>query len=549
MAVDTPLAPVTDPGPSVYTDTITAKAAMKLKLGDWALIVIGALLATAVSGIGLLSSYKALARKAAAPISRGGWGWEYPWMLPIGVDLSILAFSIVNLILIRTGRPLAWVKWVPRVGTVVTILLNWLSAASLPSQLGHAALAGLWVVFAEIAAHIYAAHIDAIQHRQPMEGVRFSRWILAPISTAKIARQMKLWEIRSYAEALELHKSRQVYRQRLTQRYGKDWKKKAPTDALLPLRLAPLGVTVTEALGLPGREDEAQALREHEARVRARALALQVQREEATNALAEVEQQAAIDAAKARAEAARLSAEAELVRAREEARTAAESVVREAELALAVKAAKADAEAERLRVEAQSQAARIRRESEEAQLRWEAEQTRAKRERERVEQADRDQAALEAVRVAAEKAKLAQEQADAERDAAKALQEASVARQAAVVAQGAASVAQAEAARRTAEEEAAKVAAEALLAEQERVMAVALEAASVAAASARRSPAEREAYIVADMLRQFGEEVVTIRYIQRALALPHATAQDRRNRARAILAQDQDGDDVGENAA
>lgn len=549
MAVDTPLAPAPDPGPTPERPARKTPLTMRLGFGDWALIVIGALLATAVSGIGLLSSYKALARKAAAPASRGGWGWEYPWMLPVGVDLSILAFSIVNLILIRTGRPLAWVKWVPRVGTLVTILLNWLSAANLPSQLGHAALAALWVVFAEIAAHIYAAHIDAIQHRQPMEGIRFSRWILAPISTAKIARQMKLWEIRSYAEALELHKARQVYRQRLTQRYGKKWKKLAPTDALLPLRLAPLGVTVTEALGLPGREDEAQALREHEARVRARALDLQVQREEATNALAEVEQKAAIDAAKARAEAARLTAEAELVRAREEARTAAESVVRRAELELSIKAAQADAEAERLRAEAESQAARIRRESEEAQLTWEAEQEQRRVERGRVEQAARDQAALDASRAAAEQARLDKETADAEREAAKALQEASVARRDAVVADGEASVAQAEAERRRAEEEAAQAAADAALAEQQRVMAVALEAASVAAASARRSPAEREAYIVADMIREFGEEAVTLRYIQEALELPHATAQDRRNRARVILAQAGHSGGPAENAA
>jgi hypothetical protein len=43
------------------------------------------------------------------------------------------------------------------------------------------------------------------------------------------------------------------------------------------------------------------------------------------------------------------------------------------------------------------------------------------------------------------------------------------------------------------------------------------------------------------MLRQFGEETVTISYIRRALDLPHSTAQDRRDRARQILAQ---GDDA-----
>ena len=80
------------------------------------------------------------------------------------------------------------------------------------------------------------------------------------------------------------------------------------------------------------------------------------------------------------------------------------------------------------------------------------------------------------------------------------------------------------------------MAAQAKAAELEQTMAVALEAASVAHDSARRTPAERHAYIVADMIRQFGEETVTISYIRRALNLPHSTAQDRRDRARQILA-------------
>ena len=75
-------------------------------------------------------------------------------------------------------------------------------------------------------------------------------------------------------------------------------------------------------------------------------------------------------------------------------------------------------------------------------------------------------------------------------------------------------------------------------------MAVALEAASVAHESARRSPAERQALVVADMIRQFGESVVTISYIEEKLGLPHSTAQDRRDRARQILARGDIADSV-----
>jgi hypothetical protein len=576
-------APASAPADSTYTpqrkqpDPEQVKQALKFTKADWVLAGFGILLATAVSVIGLMSSYKALEYKAALPAAQGGWAWSEPWMLPVGLDLSILAFSIVNLVLIRVDRPARWVKWVPRLGAAGTVYLNWVSAGALASQIGHAVLAVWWVVFSEIAAHVYAAQIDAIHQRPRMEGVRFSRWLLDPISTAVIARQMKLWEITRYTEALERHKALKVYQQGLTQRHGRLWRWKAPTEELLPVRLARLGLTVTEALDVPEKEAATAALREHEAGVRARALALRLEAEQATAALAEVERQAGIEAAKARAEAAKLQAEAELVRAKEEARTAAEAVVRKAELQMRIKEAEAEAEAEKLRAtaaaetarirteaakaeeaerlqvearrvkaqvtaeaeakraaaEADAEAARIRRREERERLEWEAEQARLRAVQEEAER----QSVARRRELEAEQAEIDKQRAQAEREAAEARRRAAEDLRTASVAEREASVAQAEKDRREAEARAAKATAEAQAAEQERAMAVALEAASVAVASARRSPAEREAYIVAEMIENFGEEKVTLRYIEGKLGLPHSTAQDRRNRARQILAE------------
>ena len=183
-----------------------------------------------------------------------------------------------------------------------------------------------------------------------MEGVRLSRWLLDPFSTAVIARQMK----------------RKVYKQGLTQRYGRLWRWKAPTEELLPVRLARFGLTVDEALQVPGKEAVAAAVREHEAGVRTRELALRLEEERATAALAEAERKAGIETARARAEAARLHAEAEVLRAQEEARTAAEAVVRKAELDALVATAEAEAIAEKLRAAATAEADRIQAEAAEA---------------------------------------------------------------------------------------------------------------------------------------------------------------------------------------
>jgi hypothetical protein len=562
--------------PADAPDDQEPKSGLGFTPGDWTLAAIGGLLAAGVSGIGLASSYRALERKAAAAPADGGWGWESPWMLPVGLDLSILAFSIINLILIKADRPLAWVKWIPRLGAVATIYLNWQSAVSGPSQFGHAALVALWVVFSEIAAHLYAAHIDAVKARVRMEGVRLSRWLLDPFSTAVIARQMKLWEITSYERALTLHKERKVYKQGLRQRYGRLWRWKAPTDELLPVRLARFGLTVDEALEVPGKEAAAAAVREHEAGVRTRALALRLEEERATAALAEVERQAGIATATARAEAARLEAEAEVLRAQEEARTAADAVVRKAELDALVATAEAEATAEKLRAaaaaeadrirfeaeraqeterleaearkvksqvtaeaearrataEAEAEAARIRRQEERESLEWQSEQARLLAEQETAKQ----QAAALQTKLAAEQAEIEKRRAVAEQQKAEAVRRAAEDLRKASAAEKEAAVTRAEQERIEAEEKAARAAAEAEAAEKERAMAVALEAASVAHESARRTPAERQAHIVADMIRQFGEETVTISYIRRALDLPHSTAQDRRDRARQILA-------------
>ena len=557
--------------------TAQAREALRFTAADWVLAVLGIVVAVGVSGIGLASSYNALEEKAGLPESEGGWAWRYPWMLPVGLDLSILAFSLVNLILIRVDRPARWVKWVPRAGAAITIYLNWIAAGNLGSRVGHAVLAGLWVVFSEIAAHVYAAQIDAIHQRPRMESARVSRWFLAPITTAKVVRMMLLWEIASYEEALGLFKQKQVYRQLLTERYGKRWRKEAPTKALMPLTLARFGLTIEEGLDVPEEAATADALREHEAGVRARSLALRLAEEEATAALSAVERQVAINTARARAEAEELLAEAERIRAAEQARTAADDVLRRHELDLQLQQAQATADRERLLAEAQAQAAKTaaQAEAEAAEIRRKAEdaQLRASIEREQLERQaaeNRRLAALEDARKAQEAAaEAAAAQANREADLARlhrrrdedqaaaaeaarkraeAEQEAAVALDAASVTRAQAVVREAEAERQAAEELRLAAEAEAAAARAELEMAEALEAASVAVEGARRTPAERQALIVADMIEKFSETVVTISYIMQALDLPHGTAQARRERAREILA-DRAGTSATEQAA
>ncbi|MEU4896236.1 hypothetical protein AB0B12_26375, partial [Streptomyces sp. NPDC044780] len=79
-----------------------------------------------------------------------------------------------------------------------------------------------------------------------MESVRIARWLLAPVPTFRLWRRMKLWELRSYEEVIRLEQDRLVYQARLRARYGRSWRRKAPVESLMPLRLARYGVPLTD---------------------------------------------------------------------------------------------------------------------------------------------------------------------------------------------------------------------------------------------------------------------------------------------------------------
>ncbi len=79
-----------------------------------------------------------------------------------------------------------------------------------------------------------------------MEGVRLTRWLLSPVPTFKLWRRMKLWELRSYEQVIKLEQDRLIYQARLQARFGRNWRRKAPIESLMPLRLAKYGVPLAE---------------------------------------------------------------------------------------------------------------------------------------------------------------------------------------------------------------------------------------------------------------------------------------------------------------
>ncbi|MFI9078818.1 DUF2637 domain-containing protein [Streptomyces sioyaensis] len=193
-----------------------------------------------VGGLGFYASFDAVSLAAET------WDFTRPWALPAAIDSAIPVFTAANLYLIRMDMPLAWVRFVPWALSLITCALNVAAGHSLWAKVAHGAMSLLWVGVSEVAAHIYAVRIGAATGRRRLDKVRWKRWLLAPWPTFLLWRSMILWELESYRTVLKLEQGRLVYQAKLRGQFGRSWRRKAPVEALLPLRLARKGVPLAE---------------------------------------------------------------------------------------------------------------------------------------------------------------------------------------------------------------------------------------------------------------------------------------------------------------
>ncbi|MFF8616838.1 DUF2637 domain-containing protein [Streptomyces sp. NPDC015350] len=202
------------------------------------LVVAGAVL---IAAIGFAGSYAAVRELA----EKKGFG-DFSLVFPIGIDAGICVLLALDLLLTWLRIPFPLLRQTAWLLTAATIAFN--GAAAWPDPLGvgmHAVIPVLFVVAVEAARHAVGriADITADKH---MEGVRLTRWLLSPVPTFRLWRRMKLWELRSYDQVIKLEQDRLIYQARLQARFGRNWRRKSPVEALMPLRLAKYGVPLAD---------------------------------------------------------------------------------------------------------------------------------------------------------------------------------------------------------------------------------------------------------------------------------------------------------------
>ncbi|MGW8066733.1 DUF2637 domain-containing protein [Streptomyces ziwulingensis] len=202
------------------------------------MVVFGAVI---IAGIGFAGSYAAVRELAL----QKGFG-NFSYVFPIGIDAGICVLLALDLLLTWIRIPFPLLRQTAWLLTAATIAFN--GAAAWPDPLGvgmHGVIPVLFVVSVEAARHAIGriADITADKH---MEGVRLTRWLLSPGPTFLLWRRMKLWELRSYEQVIKLEQERLVYQARLRSRFGRAWRRKAPVESLMPLRLARYGVPLAQ---------------------------------------------------------------------------------------------------------------------------------------------------------------------------------------------------------------------------------------------------------------------------------------------------------------
>lgn len=244
--------PLTPTAPGTTTQPLTRT--QKTLIG----IVTGAVLTIAT--LGFIGSYTAVTKLAIAK----GFG-QFAHAFPIAVDAGIIAFLALDLLLTWRRIPYPLLRYTAWGLTAATIAFN--AVVSWPDPVGvsmHGVIPILFVIAVEAARHAVGriAEIVADKH---IEGPNVSRWFLNPFNTFILWRRQRLWGIRTWDEVLGLERERRIYIGKLRKQHGRGWRRKATADQLLVLRLAKDGMSVTDAMALPAKEEEKR--RQEEARI------------------------------------------------------------------------------------------------------------------------------------------------------------------------------------------------------------------------------------------------------------------------------------------
>ncbi|MEU3064161.1 DUF2637 domain-containing protein [Streptomyces subrutilus] len=363
----------------------------------------GAIVAAALvlAGIGLYLSFEHVAVFAFEQLRFESLGKGQ--LFAVGVDVGIMVMIAVDLLMAWLKRPISWIRYPVWLLTSATVVLN--AASGAPE--------GAWKLLDYVAAGAHGVvpilfitvvelgrtAIDRIVRPDQAErdSIPLLRWVLAPVATARIFRRMRLWGVTSYPEMIRRDQELIAYEQWLKRKHKGDISQ-AEEDELLPMKMAPYGYTVAQALAMPDEQEQAAQERE----------------EEAERRRLDAETRSEVAKSKAESERLRAKGEVETVRAEVDGQTGQARAHARAQVSAAERAAELEEQALDNAVIAEArtrEAEAARKEAQEREAEAQADLRAAELER---QAAEKRKLAVEADRVAAAEAQAVETQTIAE---------------------------------------------------------------------------------------------------------------------------------------
>lgn len=204
-------------------------------------IAVVAPLACGLAVLGGIGSF-ATVRRLAVP-----WFGQQSWIIPVGIDIGILALLAWDLLDEYVGLPWPPLRWTAWGFIAATVYLNVAAARGNPAAVVmHAAMPVLFVTVIEGVRHLIRQAVG-LANGTRTERIPAARWVLAPRSSFLLFRHMVLWHVTSYQHGLALEHQRLQAIAHLQQTHGHYlWRWRAPLSDRLALRHASVPASIGE---------------------------------------------------------------------------------------------------------------------------------------------------------------------------------------------------------------------------------------------------------------------------------------------------------------
>ena len=163
-------------------------------------------------------------------------GWA-SWILPTMIDLGILVLTILALVLDLAGMSSRVIALIPTGLAAYTLYLNTEAAPSMVGKFVHGVGPGMWILVIE-AGGIVLRRLVGLSHKLAKpEKIRRVLWLIRPLSTLRLWREMRIHQLPSYRAALDRDAARTAVTGRLRLAHGRRWKRSAPLGERIALTL------------------------------------------------------------------------------------------------------------------------------------------------------------------------------------------------------------------------------------------------------------------------------------------------------------------------